>query len=227
MPAVDDPVLPFRLVVDRGALRVVLAEAHARLDEDAVDLVAHDRNRRHVGERDVVKPAHGRAAESAAGRLGEVVVLGGLVVDGGDPAVGVGAEGVLRGRVGVSARIRTARRAGRRRCPGSCRPTGAGPGRAGRCRRRTARAWCCGRPRRGRRRRRRCRTGLAAWGRSSIGPVPACCAIVNVAPISVSASAKHESKIDSRFHGYPICLAGFHQASGIFMVAGVAMQADQ
>ncbi len=110
--AVNDPVLPLRLVVDRGALRVVPAEAHARLDEDAVGLVAHDRNRRHVGDREVVKPAHGRAAESAAGRLGEVVVPGGLVVDGGDPAVRVGAEGVLRGRVGVSARIRERRRDG-------------------------------------------------------------------------------------------------------------------
>ena len=88
------------------------AEAHARLDEDAVGLVAHDRNRRHVGDRKIVEPAHGRAAESAAGRLGEVVVLGGLVVDGGDPAVRIGAERVLRGRVGVSARIRNRRRDG-------------------------------------------------------------------------------------------------------------------
>ena len=104
--AVDDPVLPLRLVVDRGALRVVLAQAHARLDEDAVSLVAHDRDRRHVGDREIVEPAHGRAAESAARRLGEVVVLAGLVVEGGDPAVRVGAERVLRGRVGVSARIR-------------------------------------------------------------------------------------------------------------------------
>ena len=68
--------------------------------------MAHDGNRRHVGNRDVVKPTHGRAAESAAGRLDEVVAMAGLVVEGGDPAVGVGAEGVLRGRVGVSARIR-------------------------------------------------------------------------------------------------------------------------
>ena len=110
--AVDDPVLPLRLVVDRGALRVVLAEAHARRDEDAIDLVAHDRNRRHVGDRQVVEAAHGRAAESAAGRLGQIVVLGRLVVDRGDPAVGVGAERVLRSRVGVSARIRNRRRDG-------------------------------------------------------------------------------------------------------------------
>ena len=108
--AVDHPVLPLRLVVHRGALRVVLAEAHARRDEDAVGLVAHDRNRRHVGDRKVVEPTHGRAAESAAGRLGEIVVLGGLVVDGADPAICVGAERVLRGGVGVSARIRNRRR---------------------------------------------------------------------------------------------------------------------
>src|ERR1035437_2890200 len=105
MHAIDDPILPFSLVVDRGALGVVLAEAHAGLDEDAVNLVARDRNRRHVGDWEVVEPTHGGAAESAAGRLGEVVVLAGLVVDGGDPAVRVGAERVLRGRVGVSARI--------------------------------------------------------------------------------------------------------------------------
>ncbi len=98
--------LSLRLVVDRGALRVVHAEAHARLDEHAVDLVAHDRDRRHVGDGDVVEPAHGRPAERAARRLGQVVVLGRLVVDGGDPAVRVGAERVLCGRVGVAARIR-------------------------------------------------------------------------------------------------------------------------
>ena len=56
--------------------------------------------------------AHGRAAERAAGRLGEVVVIGGLVVDLGDQAGRVGAERVLRGRVGVPARIRERQRAG-------------------------------------------------------------------------------------------------------------------
>ena len=91
----------------------------------------------------------------------------------GDQAERVGAERVLRGRVGVSARIGTAtRRAGRRRCPGSCRPTGAGPGRAGRCRRRTARAWCCGRPRRACRRRRRCHTGLCLRPPRRPAPAP-------------------------------------------------------
>ncbi len=108
--AADDPVLPLRLVVDGGALRVVLAEAHARRDEDAVGLVAQNRDRRHVGDWEVVESAHRRAAESAAGRLDEVVVLGGLVEDGGDPAVRVGAKRVLGGRVGVSARVRGRRR---------------------------------------------------------------------------------------------------------------------
>jgi hypothetical protein len=58
-----------------SALRVILAQAHARLDEDAVSLVAHDRDRRHVGERDVIESAQGWTAESAAGRLGQIVVL--------------------------------------------------------------------------------------------------------------------------------------------------------
>ena len=68
--------------------------------------MARDGNRRHVGERQVVKPTHGGATESAAGRLGKVVVLWGLVVNGGDPAVSVGAELILGGCVGVSAGVR-------------------------------------------------------------------------------------------------------------------------
>ncbi len=103
--AVDDPVLPFRLVVDRSALRVVDAETHSRLDEDAVDLVAHDRDRRHVREGQVVEAAHRRSAESAARRLDQVVVLGRLVVHLADPAVRVRAERVLRRGIGVAARI--------------------------------------------------------------------------------------------------------------------------
>src|SRR5580704_16051928 len=107
--AVDDPILALGLIVDCRALGVVLAEAHAGLDEDAVRFVAHDSDGRHVGDRKVVKPAHGRAAESAARRLSEVVVFGRLVVDGGDPAVGVGAERVLGGGVGVATGIRDRR----------------------------------------------------------------------------------------------------------------------
>ena len=104
--AVNDPILPLRLIIHCGAMRIVPPEAHARCDKDAVNFVAHDRNRRPVGDGDVVKPAHGRAAESAVRRLNEVVAMAGLVVDPGDPAIRVGAEGVLRRRVGVSARVR-------------------------------------------------------------------------------------------------------------------------
>ena len=60
--------------------------------------------------------------------------------------------------------------AGRRQCRASCRPTGAAPGRAGRCRKRTARAWCCGRPRRDRRRRRRCHMGPSVWAEPCVRP---------------------------------------------------------
>ncbi len=58
MLAVNDPLLSLRLVVYCGALGVVHAEAHARLDEDAVRIVAHDRHRCHVGDREVVVATH-------------------------------------------------------------------------------------------------------------------------------------------------------------------------
>src|SRR5690349_9615265 len=74
--AVYDPVLTFSLVVHRRTFDIVLAQAHARHDEDSVYLVAHDRDRRHVSEREVVEPTHGRATESAARRLCQIVVLG-------------------------------------------------------------------------------------------------------------------------------------------------------
>ncbi len=97
--------LPFGLIVDGRARRVVVPETHARLDEHAVDRVPRDGDGRHVGDRQVVEPAHGRAAESAARRLRQVVVVAGLVVDLRNPAVRVRAERVLRGRVGVPARL--------------------------------------------------------------------------------------------------------------------------
>src|ERR1051326_5382068 len=105
MAAVDDPVLPFRLIVYRRALPGVDAEPHSRLDKDAVGLVAHDGDRRHVGEREIIEATQRRAVESATRRLRKVVVFTGLVVDGGDPTVRVGAELILRGGVGVPARI--------------------------------------------------------------------------------------------------------------------------
>jgi hypothetical protein len=74
--------------------------------------VAHDRNRRHVGERKVIEAAQGGAAESAARRLSQIVVFSGLIVDGRDPAIGVGSERILRGRVGVSTCIGARQRNG-------------------------------------------------------------------------------------------------------------------
>src|SRR6266496_4304015 len=63
--AVDDPVLPLSLIVDCGAFRVVLPEAHSRLDEYAVHLVSHDCDWRHVGDGKIVEPTQSRAVESA------------------------------------------------------------------------------------------------------------------------------------------------------------------
>ena len=81
-----------------------------RLDEDAVDLVPHDRNRRQCGERRLWS----KAGPLNAPRGGWVMLYrpGRLVVEGGNPAVGVGAERVLCARVRVSARVRH-RRGGR------------------------------------------------------------------------------------------------------------------
>ena len=107
MMAVHDPILPFRLVVHRGAVRVVVAKTHARRDEDAINLVAHDRYRRPVGDRDIVKSTHRHLSAGGTGRrLGQIVAMPGLVVNLGDPAISIGAESVLCGRVRVSAPIR-------------------------------------------------------------------------------------------------------------------------
>ena len=125
--AINHPILSLRLIVNRGAFRVVDADAHARLDKDAIELVAHDRKRGHVRDGDIVKSTQCRAAESAARRLSQVIVMSGLVVDGGDPANCVGAELVLRCRISVSARIRNWRRGGLDNADvrASCHPTGA------------------------------------------------------------------------------------------------------
>ena len=101
--------LPQRPYFPLGTLRHAVAypnDAAAFTDADFRALRDLDGLRRHVREREIVKPAHGRAAEAAAGSLNEVVVFGGLVVDDGDPAVGIGAERVLRHSVGVTAGIR-------------------------------------------------------------------------------------------------------------------------
>ena len=65
--AVDDVVDALRLVVDRDAGGIVVAEPHARHDVDAVGLVAADRDRRHVRDRLGVECALRRAREDGPG----------------------------------------------------------------------------------------------------------------------------------------------------------------
>ncbi len=93
--SVDDPVFSFRLIVDCCALRIIMAQAHSRLNESAVDLMAHDGDWSHVGDGKVVGSAQSRAAETTARRLREVVVLRRLIVDRGDPAVRIRAKVIL------------------------------------------------------------------------------------------------------------------------------------
>jgi len=107
--AVNYPVLAFGLIIDCGALGVVLAQSHAGGDEDSVGLVAHYGDRRHVGDGEIVESTHGGAAEPAARSLREVIVLRRLVVDLGYPAMGVGTEFVLRAGVGIAAWVGSCR----------------------------------------------------------------------------------------------------------------------
>src|ERR1700733_5638491 len=76
MLTIDYPVLPLRLVVDCGAFHIVLPESHARFDKHTIDLVPHDRDRRHIGNRKGVEASQGRAAKPASGSLREIVVFG-------------------------------------------------------------------------------------------------------------------------------------------------------
>ncbi len=101
----DHPILALRLIVHRCSLRIVLAQSHAGRNEHPVYLVPHDRHRRHVRQRKMVEAAHRRTAESAARCLDQMVVLGRLIVNDRDPAVGVCAECVLSRRVRVSAGV--------------------------------------------------------------------------------------------------------------------------
>ncbi len=103
--AVDDPIGAFCLVVDCCAFCVILAQPHTWRYEDAICLVAHDCDGRHVRDRQVVEAAHSWAAESAARRLGKVIVLRRLIVDHRDPALGLRAKYVLGRRIGIAARI--------------------------------------------------------------------------------------------------------------------------
>ena len=98
-----DHVDAFGLPVDGSACRGVVAVAGARGDGDAVDLVSADGCRESVGHGgDVVAVRAGTACCATRRRGREVVVVGRLVVELGDCAGSVGAEGVLRGGIGVA-----------------------------------------------------------------------------------------------------------------------------
>ena len=103
--AADHPVLALGLVVHGRAGGVVETHAHARGDEQAVDLVAQDVDRGPISDGNVVVAAHRGTAEATARGLVQVVPLAGLVIEDRDPAVGVLAEGVLRIGVGIAARV--------------------------------------------------------------------------------------------------------------------------
>ena len=98
-----DHVDPFGLTVDSSACRGVVAVAGSSGDGDAVDLVSADGCRESVGHGgDVVSIGAGAARCAAGRRRREVVMVGRLVVDLGDGAGSVGAEGVLGGDLGVA-----------------------------------------------------------------------------------------------------------------------------
>lgn len=98
-----DHVDALGLTVDGGLLRVVVAVAHAGGDGDAVGFVSGDGEGECVGDGGKVIAVGAGTARGAAGRCGcEVVVVGRLVVEPGDEAGGVSAEGVLCGGVGVA-----------------------------------------------------------------------------------------------------------------------------
>src|SRR6202012_4780301 len=93
--AVEDRVLALRVVPGGDVPGAVVPVAVARGGVGAVRLVAADRDLSRGG----VGSAVGAAGRPAAGRVGEVVAVAGLVVDLRDDAGGAGAEGVLRGGV--------------------------------------------------------------------------------------------------------------------------------
>ncbi len=102
--AVHDVVLTLGAVPGGDAVGVVVAVADGGRGEDAVGLVPADGDGRRGGVGGVVRGVH----VPAGGRHGQVVTTAGLVVDDSDDAAGTGAEGVLRGGVGVSARAQQA-----------------------------------------------------------------------------------------------------------------------
>ncbi len=102
--AVEDRVLALWIVAGRDARCVVVTVPGARSHVDAVDVVATDRQWQCARVGEVIRAA----SCPAAGCLGEIVAMTGLVVDDGDDAGRACAERILRGCVGIAARAQDA-----------------------------------------------------------------------------------------------------------------------
>src|ERR1700730_14149708 len=99
-----DHVHSFRLSLDRNAGCPVVAIAHSRRNRDTIDLVTACRDRQRVRRGAEVGTVGARSFKMSAGGDGEVVVLGRLLVNFGDDAGGVSAEGILPRSVRVAVR---------------------------------------------------------------------------------------------------------------------------
>lgn len=98
--AVEYRVHALRLVVYGRATGIVIAVAGTGRDEDAVRLLAIECDGGPDGTCQVVVAVGLWAGEASRRSLSEVIAVAGLVVDDGDEACRVGAEGVLSGGIG-------------------------------------------------------------------------------------------------------------------------------
>ena len=103
MVAVDHPVLAFCLVIHGGSGGIVPSHSHSGYNERSVNLVTVQSHGCQVCKWNVVHSAHRRAYHIAARGLDQMVLLGRLVVYDGNEAVCVRTEGILGGRIGISA----------------------------------------------------------------------------------------------------------------------------
>ena len=111
--AIDDVIDSLGFVINRDVNGIVVTKPHARHDVNAVSLVAADCDGCHVGDWLGVKRALRGTLEGSRGRLVEVVVSAGLIIDDVDDADRVDAERILRDCIRISARVATRAR-GRR-----------------------------------------------------------------------------------------------------------------
>ena len=102
MGSVNYVIHALRLVIDSESPGVVAAIAHSRHDVHAVDLVAVQQHRRHIGQGGVVEASLVGPLEGARRRGQQVIAHAGLVVDHGDAAHRPGEEGVLRRGIGIT-----------------------------------------------------------------------------------------------------------------------------